>query len=160
MCIFVNMKQYRKTQYYIDEQGKIYNSTTKRYLKHCVRKFSKSNSERVYVGLWIDGKQRSTFLHRMLAEVFIPNPKNLPYINHIDGNPLNNSLNNLEWCSASENNIHAIRTGLRPTKLNEYKVKEIREKLAQGMTYDKLAKEYNVGRTIIYKIAHNISWSI
>lgn len=61
-----------------------------------------------------DGIKRKTFsLHRLLAIAFIPNPLNLPYINHIDGNKLNNNLSNLEWCTASENMKHAHRIGIK-----------------------------------------------
>lgn len=52
------------------------------------------------------------YLHRLLAEHFIPNPDNLPQVNHIDGDKLNCSLDNLEWVSAKENVIHAYKHGL------------------------------------------------
>lgn len=51
-------------------------------------------------------------LHRLIAMTFIPNPLNLPEVNHIDGNKINNSVDNLEWCTNLENVRHAIRTGL------------------------------------------------
>jgi len=59
-----------------------------------------------------NGKSYKVFLHRLLAIAFIPNTENKPYINHKDGNKLNNSLDNLEWCTKKENNAHAWRTGL------------------------------------------------
>lgn len=51
-------------------------------------------------------------IHRLLAESFIPNPNNLPEVNHIDGNPANFELSNLEWCTHKSNMIHASETGL------------------------------------------------
>ena len=51
-------------------------------------------------------------IHRLVAEAFIPNPNNLPEVNHIDGDKLNNKVNNLEWISKSNNLKHAVQLGL------------------------------------------------
>lgn len=53
-------------------------------------------------------KDKSIKIHRLVAENFIPNPHNLPEVNHIDGNKLNNSVSNLEWCSSKYNSRHRI----------------------------------------------------
>ena len=55
------------------------------------------------VGLWKNNKQKIYKVHRLVAEAFIPNPYNLPQVNHKDENPLNNNVNNLEWCNSKYN---------------------------------------------------------
>lgn len=51
--------------------------------------------------------------HRLVAEAYLENPKKLPLVNHIDGNKLNNCVDNLEWVSCLDNNLHAYKTGLK-----------------------------------------------
>jgi len=64
------------------------------------------------VTLSVDGKKTQKYVHRLLAEHFIPNPFLLPQVNHKDGNKLNCNLNNLEWVTARENVLHAYSNGL------------------------------------------------
>ena len=59
-----------------------------------------------------DGVRKNQFIHRLLAQHFLPNPQGKPQVNHIDGVKTNNQLSNLEWVTAKENSQHAIRTGL------------------------------------------------
>lgn len=63
------------------------------------------------IGLVRNGKQRSVFIHKLVAKAFIPNPLQKPFINHIDCNGLNNFVDNLEWCTQSENVQYAYNIG-------------------------------------------------
>lgn len=74
------------------------------------------------VSLWKNNKQSRLHIHRLVAKHFIINKNNKPFINHIDGNKLNNCVDNLEWCTPLENNVHAYNIGLNPSrrKVNQY----------------------------------------
>lgn len=67
-----------------------------------------------YYHIYVDyrGERIDKAIHRLVANAFIPNPDNLPEVNHIDGNKLNNAATNLEWCSRIDNRRHAIANGL------------------------------------------------
>lgn len=81
--------------------------------KQKLLKSSPSNCGYYKVELYKDGKSKMFYVHRLVANAFIPNPDNKPQVNHIDGNKANNSVSNLEWCTHSENQRHAISMGLR-----------------------------------------------
>jgi hypothetical protein len=93
--------QYKKCQVSVD--GTVIGESG-RVLKHSI-------SGNGYLTVCVSG--RNACVHRVLAECFIPNPDNKPCVNHIDGNKLNNSLDNLEWATYSENNQHAYNIGLK-----------------------------------------------
>src|SRR5687767_12936805 len=66
------------------------------------------------VALRSGGSCRYLYVHRLVAQAFLENHKELPEVNHKDGDKANNNVNNLEWCTRRENVEHAIRTGLFP----------------------------------------------
>lgn len=77
-----------------------------------IRKPVKTKLGYMRVGLKSNNKSRDYLVHRLVAQTFIPNPKNKRYVNHKNGNKEDNRVDNLEWCTHKENMQHAVRTGL------------------------------------------------
>jgi len=120
-------------------------------------------SGRVYFNLTWRGVTKSVLVNRVVAIRFLPNPDNLPQVNHIDGNKENNALGNLEWSSGSDNELHAHRTGLKSgrgsansnAKLTSSIVEEIR---ASDEDFQVLADRYSVSRSTIHNVKKGITW--
>lgn len=117
--------------YEIYENGNIRSLKSNKILKP--RLDSKGNY--LILGLYKDGKQYTKYVHRLVAENFIPNPQNKMEVNHINGNKTDNRVENLEWATRSENVKHAIITGLNPIRRNH--MTKMNEK---GNITNKLAK--------------------
>lgn len=101
-------------RYMISNYGNVKSLTRNGTLGGAIKIVEKHSYLRVR--LWKNKVVRTLFVHRLVAQAFIPNPLNKPQINHIDGNKKNNCADNLEWCSASENMEHAYKNGLRKTR--------------------------------------------
>lgn len=123
------------------------------------------------VGLSRNGKAKHFYVHRLVAEAFIPNPHDLPEVNHKDLNKTNNTVDNLEWSTHSGNKKHAVRNGVkfnpRPkkgeespnSKLTWIKVRKIRRLWATGKyTQDKLAEMFGVTQTNVYFVVTHKTW--
>lgn len=120
----------------------------------------------------INGKTKyiERSVHRLVALAFIPNPLNLPEVNHKDGNKENNSVDNLEWVTHVENVKHAWDTGLatkeshRGTKNGRHKLEEndiqnIRNLVSSGYTRYSVAKLYNIGWTTVDHVVKGHTWT-
>lgn len=97
------------SKYECSNFGRMRDKETKKILKGCV-----NNKGYIRYDLCVNGKRFVVSGHRAVAETFIPNSSNKPYINHIDGNKTNNNVKNLEWCTAKENAHHAINSLNKP----------------------------------------------
>ena len=72
----------------------------------------KDNGKGYYrIKLTVNNKSKRVMLHRIIAEAFIKNPNNYPYINHINAIRKDNKLENLEWCTQSQNCLHSVKMG-------------------------------------------------
>ena len=142
--------------YFIQEDGQVWSEARGgRMLKPAT-----STAGYQHIILHKEKSQRTMTIHRLVAKAFIPNPHNHPCVNHIDGDKSNNNVRNLEWCSYSENTLHAIELGLQAqgskstsSKLTDVQVLEIRQKYTpRQYTQTMLAKEYLVSPSVISKI--------
>jgi len=149
-----------KHEFSIDTLGIVRNETKGKILKGTT--ISKVNR---YVKIHL---RKFHPLHRLVAEHFIPNPDELPQVNHKDGNRYNNTVDNLEWCSSSHNVKHAYDTGLKTNngmknpfrKLTEEDVKAIwalRHTGTARQTKDRLSLAVSVA--CIKSIRSGKNWS-
>lgn len=111
------------------------------------------------VALYKDGKNQHPKVHRLVAIAFLSNISLKQYINHIDGNKENNCVNNIEWCTAAENNFHTHRVLNKCcgsthhfSKLSELDVNKIKLLFVEGNTIASIAKLFNVSQTSISNI--------
>lgn len=118
----------------------------------------------------LTGSQDGHFIHRIVAKTFIPNPENKPFVNHKNGIKTDNRVENLEWCTRSENTVHAVLTGLLPVKrgidcyfnkLTEQQVMEIRSRYSNGESTWKIfhSKDYQISYTNIKDIVARRIWT-
>lgn len=120
----------------------------------------------IYVG---QNKHRPIYIHRLLAQTFIPNPENKIEVNHKDGNTKNNDLSNLEWVTKSENQLHAYKIGLnKPSPsmgekngnavLTDEIVTKIRTMFKNGKRQCEIVKELNINKFRVSNVILNKSW--
>lgn len=91
-------------------------------------RFKKGRGGYHSVHLCVSGEQKACYVHRLVAEAFLPNQQNLPIVNHKDENKKNNNVRNLEWCDYSHNMRHSMN--LHPEELEKRKI--LREKVFDG----------------------------
>ena len=163
-------------EYAITEDGRVFSYPKKRHdgggASH-KGMFLKPVSDRRYDMVSLRGKVRK--VHRLVALTYIPNPENKPFINHKNGIKTDNRVENLEWCTAQENSIHARETKLFDcliTKgekniravLTEEEVISIRDSFSKRGYKKKspkifeLMKIYKVSYSCIYFIVMGKNW--
>ena len=132
------------------------NIETKTGIRHYKEKILKPEITRdghLRVVLCEAGKSKKVFVHRLVAEAFIPNPNNLPIINHKDENPSNNMVSNLEWCTVSYNNNYNKRNEkIGDEEGHDISVYDKDNKYIESFpSITKAAKAYNISLTTLWR---------
>ena len=95
--------------FYLDSRYTICSNGTILGINGHPLKFAKNKRGYLFFNFWLNGKRKTHVVHRAILKSFIPEPKEYSVVNHKDGNKENNSLENLEWCTYSENTQHALK---------------------------------------------------
>jgi hypothetical protein len=150
-------------RYFVSCHGRVYSTVRSgRLLKQTV-----SNNGYKIVSLMKLGESRAKkhFVHRLVASAFLEQ-KNLPTVNHIDGDKLNNVIENLEWCTYGHNNEHAKQNGLSnafgeghyKAFLTLDQVKEIKRRVEFGEKHKDVASDFCIKRRHVTKIVSGGLW--
>jgi len=151
------------TDYECDANGNI---VSNKFGKTILLSSRKNKCGYLYIGMYKDGIAKSYTIHRLVALAFIPNPENKPCVNHINGIKTDNRIENLQWCTYSENIKHADLHNLRSlvgernsgSVLKEAQILDIRSKFLKGIRNKDLAKEYETTTKNISKIILRQTW--
>lgn len=121
--------------YQVSNYGRIKSlSNRSNHKEQIIMKQNINNKGYMQLTLCKNRKQITKKVHRIVAEAFIPNPNNLPQVNHKDGNKQNNNVDNLEWCTNSYNQLHANKMGLNKHRIE--RTKEVCNKPVAQLTLD------------------------
>lgn len=166
------------TGYFITREGKVFSGRTNKFLKLNLK------VGYYYVDLWNKGRRCSKRVHRLLAETFIPNKNNYPQVNHKNCIKTDNRLENLEWCTASQNVKHAYKMGLyekhtgnmkainkkyghlgreaawkKKRLFSDQQIIEIRNKIEKGALQTAVAEDFGVTVSTICMIVNRKNYS-
>lgn len=152
------MKEYRNTGYFVNEQGDVIGK--RKVLKPC-----KNKKGYLVVDLSHEKQKLTRLVHRLVAELFLPNPENKPEVNHIDGDKTNNCVDNLEWVTAKENKSHAMQVlgkGYGETHsqatLTEKQVREVCVMIQEGYRTIDIHRELDIDLEKIRSIRKGSAW--
>lgn len=132
-----------------------------------ILKLSKNNKGYFYVDLFKYGKKDRRLVHRLVAEYFVDNPNQYPCVNHLDCDPKNNRVDNLEWCTHKQNLQYSWKLGRGKVpaphrgethKLSKLKYKQVdrmRKLRSLGMTLSDLSKVFGVHISTVSRICRD-----
>lgn len=149
-----------ETDYFCSICGEVF-SLKRRRIRELKYNTHKDGYQMCY--LFINGAKHSILRHRIVAKLFVSNPKNNSQVNHIDGIKSNCKANNLQWVTQSENIKHAYDNGLMKknpldlynASLSEIEVLKIRKLILLGIKQREIASQFKVAEQLISRIKHN-----
>ena len=144
----------------VRKKGKFYDINSFTFCKYKEIVPNNNGQGYLFINLFIDGKHIRKYIHRLVAEKFIANPKNLPEVNHIDGIKIHNFVGNLEWISRLGNAEHASKNGLLKSGTRSVKSKLTNDDidkvkymfLSKRKCISEIMNELNVDRHCILRI--------
>lgn len=162
---FVEIEGY-ENRYSINKNGEILNLKTGKKLNP----YKNPDGYRKVTFYETAKKRKFFYVHRLLAKAFIENPLNKDFINHINGNTSDNRIENLEWCTRSENGKHAFKLGLnksnpvygsknKNSKINESIALEIKQKFKVGFKQSYIARYFNISKYIVSNVITGKTWN-
>lgn len=153
-----------KDRYYINSKGELFTDNGKTKMKDAIKNGYIKNCL-----ILKDGSSKFYFRHRLVLICFNYREDYQNFQgNHIDGNKLNNCIDNLEWCTNQENRIHAVKLGLAAhligeqnpaNKLKEEQVLDIIQDLLHNIPYSQICKKYNCSKSTISAIKNKRNWT-
>lgn len=155
---WVKIKNYN---YSINKLGQLKNNKTNKLIKVSIGKIGYK-----VVNLWKNNKYKTFYVHRLLCIYFKVKKRNKNEVNHIDGNRLNNDLNNLEWCSRTDNVHHALNTGLvslgekrKGSKLSNKQALDIYNfTINKTYSVEHISLLFKISKTQVYQIKNKKEW--
>ncbi len=139
--------------YEVSDHGRVKRLPGPRCLKDRYLKPGVNKSGHLNVALCKDSSPKSFLVHRLVGYAFLQGDHSL-VINHIDGNPANNTASNLEFVTQQQNVEHGYKIGLNPYKVPPKEWSQVRERYAAGVSQTALAKEYGCVKGTIWNIIH------
>jgi hypothetical protein len=146
----------------ISSKGRV-KSLTKNNKEGVILKPNPNSEGYLRLATSINGQRFVRFIHRLVAQAFIDNPENKPFVNHINGIKDDNKVENLEWCTKSENMKHAYRTklmvakkGKKDLQVKELLVFDLEEKYIKTLYRPKEWREFGLDPSCVMKCLRGV----